>query len=445
MIKQVGTSKIHYFPSVEIGQGITSIVYQGFLDNGTIKTAVKKIASNIIKVHTREIKFITQLLASPTQSCRNLVVLYDMEETDGHFYFSVERATFSLPKFINQTPNLNIGAYVRIIEDISKGLQFLHENNVLHRNIKPENVLIFQDNQYILAKLSDFGVSCPFKINAEFTGSEDWTAPEAIKAKHEGANFKNSEHADIFSLGMTAYFTLSNGEHPFGLSAIYGIDKTMNIKDPYLLPAQLRRVTKNYTNYHLIKWMMQKITENRPLIQQVRSHPMFWDNLRYLYFICKLSITIEDSSVVDRMQKQNSIDKRYRHFYWALYKKDFNWIDIVDQRLLQHQGRKLKMVGKAHSLFSLVHLIANNNINFIELSPDLIRDRFMVNSKGEIIYSKQKYIEYFMELFPDMLIFLFCEFVDLKAPYFASFRETYYKYYDNVNPELIKSLLKWYE
>lgn len=107
-----------------------------------------------------------------------------------------------------------------IISDILKGLKFLHENDVAHRDMKPKNLLLHKDGDRLMAKIADFGISkrLGFDDNSASTqllGSVEYMAPEQFDPKKYGQNGEITTNIDLWSIGIIIYelFTQST---PFG-------------------------------------------------------------------------------------------------------------------------------------------------------------------------------------------------------------------------------------
>ena len=95
-----------------------------------------------------------------------------------------------------------------IIKGIINGLDYLHSLNIIHKNLKPKNVLISSARN---AKLSDIGfyqvVGDTIKVN------EDWLASEC------SVSLKQTKESDVFALGCIIYYVLTSGKHPFESAA----------------------------------------------------------------------------------------------------------------------------------------------------------------------------------------------------------------------------------
>jgi serine/threonine protein kinase len=99
---------------------------------------------------------------------------------------------------------------------IGDALSFLHENGVIHGDIKPENILMFSGTSpgALIPKLSDFGFSVLDQYNTPRlpAGTPDWEAPEVLEKQASG---KDLMHSDTYSFGLLVWYISRNGTAPF--------------------------------------------------------------------------------------------------------------------------------------------------------------------------------------------------------------------------------------
>ena len=108
-----------------------------------------------------------------------------------------------------------------IIKDILRGLAYLHENGIAHRDLKPKNILLSKDkNGKLMAKIADFGISKRIDIedatmSSQLMGSVEYMAPEQFAPAMFGINQKLATNVDLWSLGIIIY-ELYAQNLPFG-------------------------------------------------------------------------------------------------------------------------------------------------------------------------------------------------------------------------------------
>jgi serine/threonine protein kinase len=106
---------------------------------------------------------------------------------------------------------------------MAEGVRYIHSKNLVHRDIKPDNVLIYVKDE-VLLKISDFGCSKQsrdgvFSVSSQISGNQNYLAPEILRiidSEVRPSDNKMTNASDVFALGCTFYKFLTRGHHPFG-------------------------------------------------------------------------------------------------------------------------------------------------------------------------------------------------------------------------------------
>ena len=135
-----------------------------------------------------------------------------------------------------------------VLYDIACGLTYIHSKNLVHRDIKPTNVLISLTDP-VTIKISDFGLlSKPTSSQGTFPASGiketlNWTAPECFPPQDskEGIVERGSIESDIFSAGCVFFYFVTRGIHPFGV----GVGIVANIRKDKPVNLNGKKILKN--------------------------------------------------------------------------------------------------------------------------------------------------------------------------------------------------------
>ena len=199
----------------KIGTGGMADVYRA-KDHRLNRYVAVKILKN---EYSEDAKFVTKFRqeaqAIACLSHPNIVGVYDVgQEQDMHYIVMEFVDGITLKKYIEQKGKLSVREAVGIGLQIANGLEAAHANHIIHRDIKPQNILISKDGT---AKVSDFGIAKAASSNtitANAMGSVHYISPEQARGGF------SDEKSDIYSLGVSMYEMLS-GSLPFtGESAV---------------------------------------------------------------------------------------------------------------------------------------------------------------------------------------------------------------------------------
>ena len=194
-----------------IGEGGMANVY---LANDTIlnrKVAVKVLRGDLATDEKFVRRFQREALSASSLNHPNIVEMYDVGEDDGNFYIVMEYVDGkNLKQLIKRRTKLSLTEVVDIMKQLTDGIAHAHDSFIIHRDIKPQNMLILDNG---LVKITDFGIAVALNSTQltqtnSVMGSVHYLPPEQAAGK--GATFKS----DIYSLGIMMY-ELITGKLPF--------------------------------------------------------------------------------------------------------------------------------------------------------------------------------------------------------------------------------------
>lgn len=155
-----------------------------------------------------------------------------------------------------QNVEMGLSEKISIIKQVASALVVVHDAGIIHRDVKPANIVITNEK---IVKLTDFGIAhmmgSSLTVSREMLGSPAYMAPEAFNA-----NERKDERADIFSLGVIAYELLT-GQKPFGGDTIAEIMSQIRTAPP-VEPLSLAPKMPPYLQDILAK-MLAKDPEDR--------------------------------------------------------------------------------------------------------------------------------------------------------------------------------------
>ena len=199
-----------------LGTGGMATVWLGYdtiLDRQVAIKTFKIDASDedAVKRFNREAKAVTSL------SHPNIVSIYDVEN-EGEFYYLILEYVegMTLKDYMIKNPRMPIETIVHIAKQIAAGLSHAHQNGIIHRDIKPQNILM---NENLTCKITDFGIARAYGDTTltqtnQMLGTVYYLSPEQARGNVATAQ------SDIYSLGILI-FEMITGQIPFkGESAV---------------------------------------------------------------------------------------------------------------------------------------------------------------------------------------------------------------------------------
>lgn len=198
----------------EIGRGAVGVVYLGFDPAISRKVAIKTLDARQFSQSQHEglkERFFREAEAAGRLNHPNIVSVYDVGEEGDLAFIAMDYVEGrALNECISKSQLLPVAEVYRVMHDVSVALSYAHEHQIVHRDIKPGN-LMYSESPYTL-KVADFGIARLLDNSqtstGEILGSPLYMSPEQLKGSKVEAT------ADIFSLGVT-FFQLLTGSLPF--------------------------------------------------------------------------------------------------------------------------------------------------------------------------------------------------------------------------------------
>lgn len=232
----------------EIGSGGMGVVYKGKDPKINRMVALKVVRPVMGTAKSAEqeqavSRFYVEAQAAGQLSHPNIVTIYDVGEEltpDGTLvYIAMEFISGKgLDHFIYQKTFTTLEQKLKVIKKIAEGLEYAHKRGVIHRDVKPANVLMTEDG---VPKLTDFGLArlsdSSLTMSGTILGTPNYMSPEQVQGKQVDAR------SDFFSLTVVLYEMITN-EKPFAAESITSVIYKVVHEDP--VPP--RRLNPNLPN-----------------------------------------------------------------------------------------------------------------------------------------------------------------------------------------------------
>ena len=193
----------------KIGTGGMSDVYKAKCHKLNRYVAIKVLKQEFSENANFVSKFRIEAQAAAGLMHPNIVNVYDVGEENGIYYIVMELVEgITLKKYIEKKARLSYKEAVSIAIQVSMGIEAAHNNHIIHRDIKPQNIIISKDGK---VKVTDFGIAkaaTSNTITSNVMGSVHYTSPEQARGGY------SDEKSDIYSLGITM-FEMLTGRVPF--------------------------------------------------------------------------------------------------------------------------------------------------------------------------------------------------------------------------------------
>ncbi|MCJ1416656.1 bifunctional endoribonuclease/protein kinase ire1 [Xylographa parallela] len=335
-------------PVIQIGHlKVQTDIILGFGSHGTVvyrgtfggrDVAVKRMLQEFYDIASHEVGLLQESDDHP-----NVIRYFDKESSGEFLYIALELCPASLQDVIEKSVNYPALIGVAgldlpdVLKQITGGIRYLHSLKIVHRDIKPQNILVsspkkllahpemFQPPRFLI---SDFGLCKKLEgdqssfraTTAHAAGTSGWRAPELLvdddastplttptlnsstnPSAHSNSeplildtqtNRRATRAIDIFSLGCVFYYVLTGGNHPFDRDGKYMREANI-VKGNYNLADLANLGDYQWEAKDLIGRMLSHQPRLRPDASTVLCHPFFWSAEERLDFLCHVSDQFE--------------------------------------------------------------------------------------------------------------------------------------------------------
>jgi eukaryotic-like serine/threonine-protein kinase len=222
-----------------LGRGGMGVVYKAQDTQLDETVAIKTLPGDVMQRSPEDLeRFKREIRLARKITHRNVLRTYDYGEAEGVYFISMEFVRgYTLSELLDEAKARQIAPRVAmgIARQICRGLQAAHEQGIIHRDIKPQNVLIDAKGEI---KLMDFGIARVAESAEAMTqaglivGTPHYMSPEQVQGK------QLDPRSDVYSMGVLLYEMVA-GRRPFESSSLTGV-LTAHITEKPRPPIELR-------------------------------------------------------------------------------------------------------------------------------------------------------------------------------------------------------------
>ena len=275
-----------YYHTTPIGSGAFGYVYAGLDSKDGREVAVKRV-EKVRMCRPEDRREVTNLVR--LAGCEHVVQYLSYHGDQDFLCIVLELMEGTLDELLNGQVEME---EVSLCKDVVSGLEFLHQNNIIHRDIKPGNIL-YKRTPKLSLKLADFGLSgraanvgaptCTTTVMHSKAGTRCWMAPELLKGI-----MRHSKASDVFACGLVLHYLLSRKKHPFGPTNV-ARKGVLVIENETVANILNNKVMVDGVLSHeaqdLVKMMVNCNKDDRHSTAESLRHPLFWSNNKKVAFL----------------------------------------------------------------------------------------------------------------------------------------------------------------
>jgi tetratricopeptide (TPR) repeat protein len=221
----------------EIGRGSNGVVYEALDREDRRRLALKVLPANIALDRKTVARFEREASAAASLVHPGIVRVHEIGEVDSTHFFAMDYVEGVALDTYAESRELTVREAARLVRDAARALHHAHENGVVHRDVKPSNLLVRADGAILV---TDFGLarldkSATLTSTDAIVGTPKYMSPEQILAEKGQVD----RRTDVYALAVTL-FELVTGSHPFEGETVQAFLKNVLEADP-VRPRSLNR------------------------------------------------------------------------------------------------------------------------------------------------------------------------------------------------------------
>jgi serine/threonine protein kinase/formylglycine-generating enzyme required for sulfatase activity len=244
----------------ELGRGGMGIVYLAINKLMNRREVLKMMTKGMLDSSGSKVRFLREIQSAARLSHPNVVTVYSAMEVGDLLVFTMEYIEGEdLARLVNAHGQLPVANACYYTQQVALGLQHAFEKHMVHRDIKPQNLILSREGNNHLVKVLDFGLAKVMRekdedlgltVTGQMLGTPNYVAPEQIR------DASNADiRADIYSLGCTLYHLL-RGAPPFKGKSLYEIFQAHHLVEAKALNLLRPEVSEELAA--LVRKMMEK-------------------------------------------------------------------------------------------------------------------------------------------------------------------------------------------
>ncbi|GBU22924.1 serine/threonine protein kinase [Fibrobacteres bacterium R8-0-B4] len=251
----------------KIGKGGMGDIYKAMQEPLNRVVAIKVLPLQLSRDDEFAKRFVIEAKAISMLQHQNIVTIHEYGEDEGYRYIAMQYIDGQdLGIYIAETKVIAISDIIDFSKQICRGLLYAHHHNVVHRDIKPQNILLDKNN---VIHITDFGIAKIFSttditVTGSTVGTPEYMSPEQAQGK------KIDAQSDIYSLGIVMYEMLTR-KPPFVANNSMAV-AYKQVHEPPMPPSVKRKDTPKQLELIILKAIKKEKRDRYESVEELLTH-----------------------------------------------------------------------------------------------------------------------------------------------------------------------------